>query len=117
MAKINIQGKQLKVSFSPRERHLLGRPDLSLELQRITDVSVVSRPKTIDLGRKVSKSSLFGGPTGEYRSGSKKILLLGRSSSYIRINLSHPSVDEVWVGSSHQSALGTAESITFAIKK
>ena len=115
MAKINIQGKQLRVSFSPSERHLLGRPDLSLELDRVVDVSVVPKPKSADLGRRVSKAPLLGGLTGEYRAGSRKILVVGRSSTYIRIALRHPSVDEIWVGGQNQ--LATAETITNALKK
>ena len=114
MAKITIHGNQLEVSFSPTERYLLGRRDVSLDLDRVVDVSLVPKPKSSDLGRRVSKASLLGGLTGEYRSGSRKILVIGRSS-YIRITLRHPSFDEIWVGG--QSQLATAESITLALKK
>jgi hypothetical protein len=51
------------------------------------------------LGVRISKFALFGGLLGDYRSNSKRIIVLGRNNgeSALLIKFSHPNIDELWV--------------------
>jgi hypothetical protein len=57
-------------------------------------------PGKAALGERVSKAILFPGVMGAYRSDSKRVLVLGNlrgSGLSLKIALSHPSIDEIWV--------------------
>ena len=64
MARFVMTGKHLELSLSAIERRILGRPNLKLELNRISDVSVAYGMKIAELGVKVSRSSIFSGILG-----------------------------------------------------
>jgi len=90
----------LRVSLSFRESRAIGRPGLSIEKSRLISVDLVDFPGSQKFGHKISKNLLFKGDTGEYRLGSKKLLVLGSqrgSEPALRISISHPNIDEIWV--------------------
>ena len=97
MARFVVSSKHLEVALSAIERRVLGRPNLKIELSRISDVSLGSGIKIAELGVKVSRSSIFSGILGEYRAGTKKIMVLSKSraAKHLVITLKHPTVDEI----------------------
>jgi hypothetical protein len=97
MARFVVTSKHLEVALSAIERRVLGRPNLKIELNRISDVSLGSGIKIAELGDKVSRSSIFSGILGEYRAGTKKIMVLSKSraAKHLVITLKHPTVDEI----------------------
>jgi hypothetical protein len=98
LARVIVLNGKVKVSLSNRERFLLGRPDFTLDMERISLVQVKENPNFEDLGPRVTKKPLFGARTGEYRNGAKKALVLGRGSKkpFLKISLIHPTIDEIW---------------------
>jgi hypothetical protein len=97
MARFVVTSKHLEVALSAIERRVLGRPNLKIELNRISDVSLGSGLKIAELGVKVSRSSIFSGILGEYRAGAKKIIVLSKSraAKHLVITLKHPTIDEI----------------------
>ncbi|NDC47949.1 MAG: hypothetical protein EBZ61_02515 [Micrococcales bacterium] len=77
MATISITSKKLQINLSTRERYLLGRPNLALDLVRVDTATLEPNPARPDFGVRTSKRPLFGKAFGEYRYGSRKLLVLG----------------------------------------
>jgi hypothetical protein len=108
MATFSFGKDSFHVNFSPKERRALRRTGLTLERDRVLEVSLEPLPAKLDLGVKVSKFLLFGGALGEYRSNTKKLLVLGnagQSEISLKIRISHPNIDEIWVCGSKGQAL------------
>jgi hypothetical protein len=99
MAKVFIDGNNLNIEFSAREKRLLGRPSIKLQTSRIKSSSFETDFKNRDLGTRVSRRPLFAGLMGEYRAHQAKIIVLGnprKSRSFLKLSLSHPTIDEIW---------------------
>jgi hypothetical protein len=99
MARLTISGDTLLLGFTTREKRVLGRPDIKLQRNRIKSATVETEFKSRDLGTTVSRRSLFGGLLGEYRREQSKIIVLGKpgkSGSFLKLSLSHPTIDEIW---------------------
>jgi hypothetical protein len=100
MATYSFTNQTFNIRLTSRERKALGRPNLNLEKARVLAVDLLEFPGKAALGVRVSKSVLFPGVMGEYRSNSKKFVVLGNlrgSGASLKIRLSHPSIDEIWV--------------------
>jgi hypothetical protein len=97
LAQIRLATAQLQVALTARERRLLGRPNFNINATQISSLSLGSGLKSLDLGIKVSRSSIFGRTIGEYRSGPKKVMVLGKANApkYIVISIQHPTIDEI----------------------
>lgn len=97
MARLHIAGKHLHVSLTARERKLLERPNFIIDPSRITSVQISDGVTLPELGTKVSRRSLLGGVLGEYRTGSRRLLVLGKGGApkHLIITLAHPSIDEI----------------------
>jgi hypothetical protein len=66
----------------------------------LISVEAKAFPGKDSLGVRISRKSLLLGVLGEYRSGSSKVLVLGkprRSGQSLKIKISHPSIDVIWV--------------------
>ena len=98
MARAALNRGNLQISLSSRERYLLRRPNISIELVRVISAALEDFPGRKSLGMRLSGRPLLGGLTGEYRFGSRKIIVLGRRGGgrFLRIKLSHPTLDEIW---------------------
>ena len=64
---------------------------------RITSVQIFSGEALPEPGGKVSKKSFFGGVIGEYRAGSRKLMVFGKARAIrpLVITLQHPTVDKI----------------------
>ena len=96
------------INLNGREKRALNRPNLVLEKTRLITVDFAEFPGKATLGIKISKNMLFFGVSGEYRSNSKRSLVLGRlggSGQALKIKISHPSIDEIWVCGSQADQL------------
>ena len=106
MATFSFTKLAFSINLNGQERRALGRPNLILEKSRLSTVEMAEFPGKAALGIKISKFSLFAGAVGEYRSNTKRTLVLGHlrgSAKALKITISHPSIDEIWVcGSSAQ---------------
>jgi len=99
MARLITNTDHLLVGFTTREKRVLSRPDVKLQRNRIKSATVETDFKSRDLGTRVSRRSLFGGLLGEYRRDQSKIIVLGKpgqSGSFLKLSLSHPTIDEIW---------------------
>ena len=99
LANVSVTSTKLQISLGSHERYILGRPNLYLDLGRIVSVSLVSNPKRLDLGVRITKRPLFGRVLGEYRYGSRRLVALGnprRGGQHLKVKLSHPTIDEIW---------------------
>ena len=99
MAKFQVSMNKFRVSLTFQERAALSRPDIVLEANRLTSTELGKLPSKRDLGTRISKRGLFSGITREYRAGTKKILVIGKSGSgksCLKIKFSHPTLDELW---------------------
>lgn len=115
MASFSFSNVSLTIHLNGRERRALGRPNLVLEKSRLKSVELADLPGKESLGMKTSKFSLFSGAMGEYRTNSKRILVLGSSKTGLLIKVSHPSIDEVWFCGFQAKELG--QQINNFIKK
>jgi hypothetical protein len=100
MSTYSFTNQTFNISLTSRERKILGRPSLKLEKSRVLAAEFAEFPGKGALGLRISRGVLFSGVMGEYRSNSKKILVLGNlrsSGANLKITLSHPSIDEIWV--------------------
>jgi hypothetical protein len=108
MASYSFTKRTFNIRLTARESKALRRPNLSLEKTRVLAVELLEFPSRAALGQRVSKGILFPGVMGEYRSNSKKFVVLGNlrgSGLSLKIALSHPSIDEIWVCGSAASEL------------
>ena len=108
MVTVSITEKAVVLALSRRERVLFGRPSLSIELNRVTGVSLEPLPDKSKLGVRVTRRPLFGYLVGEWRLGSSKVLVLkGRTgSAALKISLKHPTIDQIWYSGSDAEQLG-----------
>ena len=100
MATYSFTNQSFNIRLTSRERRALGRPSLNLEKSRVLAIEFAEFPGKGALGLKVSRGVLFPGVMGEYRTNSKKFVVLGNlrgSGASLKITLSHPSIDEIWV--------------------
>jgi hypothetical protein len=100
MATFTFSKFGFSINLNGRERRALNRPSLVLEKSRLITAELSDFPGKATLGVKISKHMLFFGVAGEYRSNSKKYLVFGRlsgSGQALKIKISHPSIDEIWV--------------------
>jgi hypothetical protein len=96
------------IRFNWLESRALGRPHFVLEKARLISVESLVLPGKRELGARISKTSLFLGVLGEYRSGSNRVLVLGNSRGSgpsLKIKVSHPSIDVIWVCGSQVAEL------------
>lgn len=108
MASFSFTNQAFRLSFSPGESRALRRPNLSLDKIRIISAQMAALPSKADLGHRVSKKMLFNSIVGEYRTSSQKVLVLGKlkgSSECLKITISHPGIDHIWVCGSQASEL------------
>lgn len=99
MASFHFHNGTFTINLNGKERRALARPKLLIEKSRLIAMELAEYPGKAALGIKTSKAALFSGILGEFRSGSKKILVLGklRGRSGLKIKVSHPNFDEIWV--------------------
>lgn len=98
MVTLSITEKTLLLALTASERSLLGRPNLSIELNRVTGVSLEPLPDKVRLGFRVTRRTLFGSIAGEWRLGNSKIIVLRGRSGFpaLKISLNHPTIDQIW---------------------
>lgn len=99
MAKFSFCETALSIKLNPLERLILGRPYLVLDNSRLLSFYPRPFPGKKTLGSKVSKRLPLG-VLGEYKEELHKTLVLGsirESSESVKIRVSHPSLDEIWV--------------------
>jgi len=105
MPKTQFTNELAKISLSAVERRLLGRFSIQFELSRVVKVEEVQLPGKAKLGLRISKGLMFAGQTGEYRVGSKKVLVIGRSGDTgVKITLSNPAFDELYMATKDPAA-------------
>ena len=108
MASFSFNKVAFSINLNGREKRALNRPNLVLEKTRLMSVEFAEFPGKATLGIKISKHLLFLGVVGEYRSNSKRSLVLGRlggAGQALKIKISHPSIDEIWVCGSQAEQL------------
>jgi hypothetical protein len=88
---------QIQVYLSKRERKLFGLSNFTIDQSQITSVKIGGRLDVLELGNKVSRKSMLGGFTGDYRAGEIKTLVLGnpRSLRHLIVKLKHPTIDVI----------------------
>jgi hypothetical protein len=100
MAVYSFTKNTFNIELTSRERKVLGRPSLRLEKSRVLAAEFADFPGKGALGLRISRGVLFPGVMGEYRSNSMKVVVFGSlrgSGASLKITLSHPSIDEIWV--------------------
>jgi hypothetical protein len=100
LASFSFSKSAFSINLNGREKRALNRPSLILEKSRLITAELVDFPGKATLGVKISKHMLHFGVAGQYRSNSKRSLVLGRlggSGQALKIKISHPSLDEIWV--------------------
>jgi hypothetical protein len=108
VASFSFSKLAFSINLNGREKRALNRPSLVLEKTRLMTVEFAEFPGKATLGIKISKHMLFFGVAGEYRSNSKRSLVLGRlggSGQALKIRISHPSIDEIWICGSQAEQL------------
>ena len=98
MASLSAGQKALTIRLSSAERRLFGRPNISIELNRVQAAQMENLPSRAKLGIRATRRVLFGGLTGEWRNGSSRVLIFGGKpgTASLRITLKHPTIDEIW---------------------
>jgi len=95
----------VKISLSALERRALSRKAVQFELSRVITVEEVQLPGRSQLVIRTSKITILAGQTGEYRVGSKKVLVIGRSGSTgVKISLNNPAFDEIYIATRNPAA-------------
>jgi len=108
MSKISVTDQLVKIALSGVERRMLGRVSVQFELSRVVTAEEVRLPGRAKLAIRTSKGLIFGGQTGEYRVGSKKVLVIGRSGATgVKVSLSNPAFDEIYIATKDSAALIT----------
>lgn len=91
------------------QKRALGRPNLVLEKSRVLSAEIEDLPGQGELRVKVSRFALFMGAVGGKSLEFEETLVLGTlrgSSQILRIKISHPGIDEIWVCGSQAKELG-----------
>ena len=106
MAKIVYSAGKAEIKLSSVESYRLGRASIQFELSRITKVEVIKLPSKASLGVRITKGLLGTGITGEYRAGSKKVLVVGRAGAQgVKISLRNPAFDDIYLASNDAAGL------------
>ena len=106
MAKVFFSTSKAEIKLSSVESYRLGRPTISFELARVTKVETVTLPSRAVLGVRVTRGLLGTGLTGEYRAGSKKVLVIGRAGAAgVKISLNNPAFDDIYLASKDAAGL------------
>jgi hypothetical protein len=106
VAKVFFSSNKAEIKLSSLESYRLGRPNIQFELSRVIKVEAMKLPPRSALGVRVTKG-LFGiGLTGEYRLGSKKVLVVGRAGAQgVKISLNNPAFDDIYLATSDAAGL------------
>jgi hypothetical protein len=106
MAKVVFSTSKAEIKLSSIEAYRLGRSSIQFELSRVTKVETIKLPSKAVLGVRVGKGLLGTGLTGEYRMGSKKVLVIGRAGAQgVKISLNHPAFDHIYLASKDAAGL------------
>ena len=106
VAKVFFSSNKAEIKLSSVESYRLGRASIQFELSRITKVEVIKLPSKASLGVRLTKGLLGTGITGEYRAGSKKVLVVGRAGAPgVKISLNNPAFDDIYLASNDAAGL------------
>ena len=106
MAKIVFSASKAEIKLSSIESYRLGRASIQFELARVVKVEAIKLPSKAVLGVRVGKGHLGTGLTGEYRMGSKKVLVVGRAGAQgVKISLNNPAFDHIYLTSKDSAGL------------
>jgi hypothetical protein len=106
MAKIVYSASNAEIKLSSIESYRLGRASIQFELARVVKVEAIKLPHKADLGVRVTRGLLGTGLTGEYRLGSKKVLVVGRAGAQgVKISLNNPAFDDIYLASNDAAGL------------
>lgn len=106
MAKVLFSSTKAEIKLSSVESYRLGRTSIQFELARVTKVEAIKLPSKAVLGVRVGKGLLGTGLTGEYRMGSKKVLVIGRAGAQgVKISLNNPAFDHIYLVSKDAAGL------------
>ena len=106
VAKVLFSTSKAEIKLSSVESYRLGRPSIQFELARVTKVEAIKLPRKAVLGVRVGKGLLGTGLTGEYRLGSKKVLVVGRAGAAgVKISLNNPAFDDIYLASKDAAGL------------
>lgn len=106
VAKVFFSTSKAEIKLSSVESYRLGRPTISFEIARVTKVETVTLPSRAVLGVRVTRGLLGTGLTGEYRAGSKKVLVIGRAGAAgVKISLNNPAFDDIYLASKDAAGL------------
>jgi hypothetical protein len=106
MAKIVFSASKAEIKLSSIESYRLGRTSIQFELARVVKVEAIKLPLKSDLGVRVTRGLLGTGLTGEYRLGSKKVLVVGRAGAQgVKISLNNPVFDDIYLASNDAAGL------------
>ena len=106
VAKVLFSTSKAEIKLSSVESYRLGRPSIQFELARVTKVEAIKLPRKAVLGVRVGKGILGTGLTGEYRLGSKKVLVVGRAGAAgVKISLNNPAFDDIYLASKDAAGL------------
>jgi hypothetical protein len=97
MARLFVSGNYLHIALSDWEHKRLDRPELRIEMSKITAVTLDSGIERAKLVNRVSRRNLLGGVQGLYRANSRTLLVLGNSQAEkaLVIAISYPTIDEI----------------------
>lgn len=107
MASGKVQRDKLEIVLNAWERVIFDRPALSLELNRIKKVNLEIMPDKDQLGVRISRKPIFGGLTGEWRSGSSRVFVFGgrKGTQALLLVISHPTTDKLWYAGANAKQL------------
>ena len=106
VAKVFFSTNKAEIKLSSVESYRLGRSSIQFELARVTKVEAFNLPSKAVLGVRVTKGLLGTGLTGEYRMGSKKVLVVGRAGAAgVKISLNNPAFDDIYLASKDVAGL------------
>lgn len=106
VAKVFFSTNKAEIKLSSVESYRLGRSSIQFELARVTKVEAFNLPSKAVLGVRVTKGLLGTGLTGEYRMGSKKVLVVGRAGAAgVKISLNNPAFDDIYLASKDAAGL------------
>jgi len=107
MASGKVQRDKLEIVLNAWERVIFDRPAVSLELNRIKKVNLEIMPDKDQLGVRISRKPIFGGLTGEWRSGSSRVFVFGgrKGTQALLLVISHPTTDKLWYAGANAKQL------------
>jgi len=106
MAKVVFSTSKAEIKLYSIESYRLGRASIQFELARVVKVEAIKLPSKAVLGVRVGKGLEGTGLTGEYRMGSKKVLVVGRAGAQgVKISLNNPAFDHIYLISKDSAGL------------